>query len=304
MKSSIILALCALVLPTAGVAHASPCDAAMTYCIDTDGMAVGETSNRFHVGDKIVVHVYGTPLADGETVSLEARATRSRNSLLARDSDASLFAEDADVRPAPGAEPIREVVWQQTIEVANARSMSLIVTKSLSNGRKELGTAELAIERGVYYARAGLAFYWVPEGQREITPDHVVIEDAARIPGVALSFWPWGHREGSLSAFEGFRIGKRARDWKPLRDLVFLQVGTHLDLTKPFERMFVGAGIEPIAGLGISSGIAAVTGTYFTGAAADQERVTTDRWMVRGYIALNITSELLGSLEKLIDGKD
>jgi hypothetical protein len=227
-------------------------------------------------------------------VTIDTRAASSPNTELPpRPAPNELAAnERASDVTAPPLSKIGELV----VDIPDAAELTIYLHST--DAQRGTGSTTLAIREPLYFVRAGLAFTWVDRGTRTITAEHAIVEQTNFFPGVALSFWPWGHRGHALSALERRRWGRS------FGDAIGLQIGTDLDFTRPFDRAFFGPVIEPIAGLGIGGGVAVTTGQYFSGAPADSTMAVVDRRMWRPYFSLTLTTELFDTLKKLASTQD
>ncbi|EYF01940.1 Hypothetical protein CAP_7558 [Chondromyces apiculatus DSM 436] len=163
---------------------------------------------------------------------------------------------------------------------------------------------EIAIDHGKYYYEVGLLVPFIVNGARTVTLTPLsatggerrisVVEDSVVRPALALSLFPWGRRQARVSAWGPFRCG----------DLFGVQLGVDLDLGDPFNRIYVGGVLEPVAGLSVNLGLAMVKGQFVpSGYAAGtvlsvEDTFTPDtRYMPRLYLGATVTTDVLTTIK-------
>jgi hypothetical protein len=159
----------------------------------------------------------------------------------------------------------------------------------------------ITVSHGMYYFDVGLLEAIVPTGSRTVVLQQraglpgdeaiALVSKKARVTGIALNLYPWGHRRGRYS---GFEPTMRALD------TLGLQLAVNSDLKNWRDAMFAGVVFEPVAGVALSGGLAALNGDflrkgYFEGmsvAVPRSEYVETDT-MLRFYFGIAVGYELL-----------
>ena len=156
----------------------------------------------------------------------------------------------------------------------------------------------------------GYSFYSVAlivaatfKGDRHVLRDLDTTADHAVDPGLALNIFPFGRERGRIGYLLTCKAGRIGRC---LADMVGFQLATDLDLRDPTDKLYIGLVFEPVAGLGLAGGVSlrkvavvpspgALPATeVMTGAAP-----TDTRYVVRGYIAVTMTFDLLDTISSM-----
>jgi hypothetical protein len=164
----------------------------------------------------------------------------------------------------------------------------------------------VSVNHGQYYIEFGALFPIVVGGSRRIVQTPIpgtggerrltVDQDWSVNPAIVLNVFPGGRRRGVISSFQDCRPGTT------LGDLLGLQAGVDLDLGKPFDRIFLGGVIEPVAGLSFNAGMALVQQEYLpTGYAESMILPTSEsftptlRYTPRFYFGATLTIDIINS---------
>ncbi|WP_437939548.1 hypothetical protein [Sorangium sp. So ce341] len=248
---------------------ASSCKAPGAFCIDArsgeplcDGLTpdVYSLVGSLSPGDKLVVRVFGeAALKDKLKLSVSFIRSADRR-----------FDDPAKGARGPAAPAKLELLAEQTAEVPEDTSIaSLKIRYELAGDGPESAIDEsyaVPIDHGQYYLEFGALFPLVIDGSRRVVQTTVpgaggerrlsVQEDWSVNPSIVLNVFPGGRRRGVISSFQDMRLSTT------LGDLLGVQAGVDLDLGEPFDRIFLGGVIEPVAGLSFNAGLAFVQQEY------------------------------------------
>ncbi len=277
----------------------------LPLCNNTAGIQTYNLPSKLDPGDKIAAQVWGIDGIDNEgTASLSSTERVSRDSVLAPSGGVKLG--------APGALSATDLHFVKLVEKEIAVSTSASVlsvaiayrwTPKGATSPTSTHDYEITVDHGKYYLELGILFPFVINGTRTVTQAPVpgtggekrirLSEDSAVTPALALNVFPGGRRNGRVTAFEPFRA------W----DLFGVQLGVDLNLKQPFERVYLGFVVEPIAGISLDAGLAMVKGDvipqdYAEGMLVPSgEAFTPDRrYFPRPYFGLTLTNEILTAL--------
>lgn len=177
---------------------------------------------------------------------------------------------------------------------------------SFANTKKDGSKVErrytLRIPHGYSYYSVALLIASVYQGDRTIRRDLTAFEDTAVEGAFALNVFPFGRRRGVVGLW-------RTCPWSLWQTLdcvgrtVGLTLGTDIDLTKPFDHLYGGIVIEPVAGLAFSAGVSlrqvefVPPGPEVPGLSDGMVPVPVERGRVlRPYIGVTLTLDLLQTL--------
>lgn len=144
------------------------------------------------------------------------------------------------------------------------------------------------VARGRYFVEFGLAVPFTYRGSREVIGSATVVEDTRPSAALSAIVFPSGQAEGEIERSGWHMIG--------------VQIGTDFDFTAaPWKKKYyLGAVVEPIAGIGIGVGVALLPGQYLPPGevvpdGGGESPRSLDRYMLRPYFAVHLTSEFLAS---------
>lgn len=167
----------------------------------------------------------------------------------------------------------------------------------------------IAINHGKYYIEVGVLLPFVYNGSRKVTgapipgtggDQTLTVKETWQItPALVINVFPGGRSRGKITSFE---IGNVCRS---LANLLGIQAGIDLDLSRPFDRFYVGGVFAPVTGLSLNAGLALLEGefipkNYRNGLLLPQgESFTPDiKFMPRFYFGLTATLDLLTTLSR------
>lgn len=277
----------------------------MPLCNNTAGNQTYNLPSKLAPGDKLAVQVWGIDGVDTEgTASLSSTERISRDSVLAPSGAGKLGATTALT-----AMELRFVkLVEKEIAVSTSANVQSVViayrwTPKGASAPTSSHDYEITVDHGRYYLELGILVPFVINGTRTVTQSPVpgtggekrirLNEDSAVTPALALNVFPGGRRNGRVTAFEPYRA------W----DLFGVQLGVDLNLKQPFERVYLGLVLEPIAGISLDAGLAMVKGDVIPQEYAEGMLVpsgdafTPDRrYFPRPYFGLTLTNEILTAL--------
>jgi hypothetical protein len=190
--------------------------------------------------------------------------------------------------------------------VATVPDDSSIESLQISFKRTKPGSGEViaksykvAIDRGKYYLEIGLLVPFVVNGSTVVgtTPLSgtggeqriTVFNDSIVSPAVAVNLFPGGRRKGRVSSFDPWSF------W----DFVGLQAGVDIDLAHAFDRVYGGLALEPVAGISLNLGIAAIKSqlvpeSYAEGMLLPKGETLTPRteYLPRFYFGVTVTTDV------------
>ncbi|WP_437612088.1 hypothetical protein WMF20_07990 [Sorangium sp. So ce834] len=282
----------------------SSCKAPGAFCVDArsgeplcDGLApdVYSLVGALSPGDKLIVRVFGEE-ALRDKLKLSVTFLRSPDRRF-------------DDRAPGGRAPARlELLAEQTAEIPEDTSItSLKIRYELAGDGPESAIDEsyaVPIDQGQYYLEFGALIPLVIDGSRRVVQTTLpgaggerrlsVEEDWSVNPSIVLNVFPGGRRRGVISSFQDMRLSTT------LGDLLGVQVGVDLDLGEPFDRIFLGGVIEPVAGLGFNAGLAFVQQEYLPAGHAEDMIVPVGesvsparRYAPRFYFGATLTLDIV-----------
>ncbi|WP_437726097.1 hypothetical protein [Sorangium sp. So ce861] len=284
---------------------ASSCKAPGAFCIDAgsgeplcDGLTpdVYSLVGSLSPGDKLIVRVFGEEALKGK-LKLSVSFIRSPDR---RFDDKKLPRDPAKVEP----------LAEQTAEVPEDTSItSLKIRYELAGDGPESAIDEsyaVPIDQGQYYLEFGALFPLVLDGSRRVVQTTVpgaggerrlsVQEDWSVNPSLVLNVFPGGRRRGVISSFQDMRLAAT------LGDLLGVQAGVDLDLGEPFDRIFLGGVIAPVAGLSFNAGVAFVQQEYLPAGHAEDMIVPVGesvspvrRYAPRFYFGATLTLDIVNT---------
>ncbi|WP_437336686.1 hypothetical protein [Sorangium sp. So ce394] len=284
----------------------SSCKAPGAFCIDArsgEPLCKGLTPDVYSLvgslspGDKLLVRVFGEAALKDE-LKLSVSFIRSPD---------RRFDDRAKGDRAP---PKLELLAEQTGEAPEDTSItSLKIRYELAGDGPESAIDEsyaVPIDHGQYYLEFGALFPLVIDGSRRVVQTTVpgaggerrlsVQEDWSVNPSIVLNVFPGGRRRGVISSFQDMRLSTT------LGDLLGVQAGVDLDLGEPFDRIFLGGVIEPVAGLSFNAGVAFVQQEYLPAGHAEDmilpagESVSpVRRYAPRFYFGATLTLDIVNT---------
>ncbi|WP_437999909.1 hypothetical protein WMF26_08485 [Sorangium sp. So ce185] len=288
---------------------ASSCKAPGAFCIDArsgEPLCEGLTPDVYSLvgslspGDRLIVRVFGeAALKDALKLSVS----------FIRSSDRRFDAPEKGAR-APATPPKLELLAEQTAEVPEDTSLtSLKIRYELAGDGPESAIDEsyaVPIDHGQYYLEFGALFPLVIDGSRRVVQTTVpgaggerrlsVQEDWSVNPSIVLNVFPGGRRRGVISSFQDMRLAAT------LGDLLGVQAGVDLDLGEPFDRIFLGGVIEPVAGLSFNAGLAFVQQEYLPAGHAEgmilpafESISPVRRYAPRFYFGVTLTLDIVNT---------
>ncbi|WP_437854647.1 hypothetical protein [Sorangium sp. So ce363] len=249
---------------------ATSCRAPGAFCIDArsgeplcDGLEpdVYSLVDSLSPKDKLIVRVFGEA-ALKDKVKLSVSFLRSPD---------RLFEKDAAATAAKAATaPTIVLLAEQVAEIPEDTSItSLKIRYELAAGDPGSAIDEsyaVSIDQGQYYLEFGALFPIVVNGSRRVVQTTLpgtggerrlsVQEDWSVNPSIVLNVFPGGRRRGVISSFQDMRCATT------FGDLLGVQAGVDLDLGQPFDRVFLGGVLEPVAGLSFNAGLALIQQEY------------------------------------------
>lgn len=177
-----------------------------------------------------------------------------------------------------------------------------VIQVSQTSGDKRISTRSfvIAVNHGHSYYSIALLVAATYRGERVIHRDLTQTSDTTLEGAFALNIFPGGRRRGVIGYLVDCQ-GKRC--WA---DTFGLQLGTDLDLSTPFDRVFAGIVFEPVSGLAFSTGVSVRQVAFIT---ADSDRpgivnsttpIPTElRRVIRPYVGVTFTFDLLDTLAKV-----
>ncbi|HEX5655635.1 MAG TPA: hypothetical protein VFX59_00500 [Polyangiales bacterium] len=192
---------------------------------------------------------------------------------------------------------------QKSVEVASG--LQLRVSYRRTGGLAQATrTYEIEIDNGRYYVDFGImapvvfggdrSFYErvdLGTGERRIAVDKDVRFSAAAM----IEFFPFGGRARNRY---WFYEGPNRRSFS---SLVGFQLGT--SIAQPAKEFYVGLSLEPIAGLSVGVGVAAIKGKDFPKGIDDRDYIPRgdsvqlrERYLAHPYLGFTVSAELLKTL--------
>ncbi|MEX1366088.1 MAG: hypothetical protein AB1Z98_23385 [Nannocystaceae bacterium] len=188
------------------------------------------------------------------------------------------------------------------------------------------------IEHGRYFLDVGVMVPLVFGGDQTVvavpleqTPTSFALTERTNLlvsPAVVLNVFPGGRERGKIGSFTGYacpRTHKKKkkksyvlraepscrqhRDRRRTANSLGLQIGVDVDLSK-FDRMFFGPMFEPVSGLTLGAGVAAVKVERLTegtsaGRIVDPEQRSTftrSRFTARPYVSVTFSLDIIRNL--------
>lgn len=267
----------------------SACSDVLVFCLDAAGKPfVGDTPPRdLRAGDTVTVKVLSADPEDGKRVSVTiSRGSFERLTPLDVKRGANTTSE---------SEPTFTVVATATSAPIGA-DVSEVSIRFREAQAGDLPAREvpyvLGVQRGRYFVEFGIAVPIAYRGTREVVGPVTAVEHTT--PRVALSaiIFPQGQPDGAIR-----------RGWRNFG----IQIATDFDFTiSPAKKQYyAGVAWEPIAGFGVGAGLALVPGSYLADGATVADGVaaislpTVERYMLRPYFSIHLTSEFVRSAPAL-----
>lgn len=189
------------------------------------------------------------------------------------------------------------------------------------------------VEHGRYFLDVGVMVPLVFGGDQTVvavpleqTPTSFALTERTNLlvsPAVVLNVFPGGRERGKIGSFTGYACPRttkkeknnkdfklvpepscrRHRDRRRTANSLGLQIGVDVDLSK-FDRMFFGPMFEPVSGLTIGAGVAAVKVERLTegtsaGRIVDPEQRSTftrSRFAARPYVSVTFSLDIIRNL--------
>ncbi|WP_438040437.1 hypothetical protein [Sorangium sp. So ce128] len=211
--------------------------------------------------DKLIVRVFGEA-ALKDKVKLSVSFLRSAD---------RLFEKDAAATGAKAATaPTIVLLAEQVAEIPEDTSITSLKIRyelaAVDPGSAIDESYAVSIDQGQYYLEFGALFPIVVNGSRRVVQTTLpgtggerrlsVQEDWSVNPSIVLNVFPGGRRRGVISSFQDMRCATT------FGDLLGVQAGVDLDLGQPFDRVFLGGVLEPVAGLSFNAGLALIQQEY------------------------------------------
>jgi hypothetical protein len=119
-------------------------------------------------------------------------------------------------------------------------------------------------------------------------------------PGLALNVFPGGRQRGVIGYARRCLTSTVSRC---LANNLGFQLATDLDLTAPTDKLYAGLVFEPVAGLAVVGGVSLRKVNVVPSAgelpaleATDGSAPTNTRRILRGYVGITITLDLLNTI--------
>ncbi|MGK3961436.1 hypothetical protein WMF38_51065 [Sorangium sp. So ce118] len=287
---------------------AKQCLSPGAFCIDArsgapfcEGLrgATYDLPDALRPGERIAVRVIGKEAEDAGKVKLALNFAASPESLFKPPSPAALA-------KGPGA---LTVVEEQIVQVPDDSTIAFLrIVFARTDGKLRAPVEYRAlVDHGQYYLEAGILLPIVVDGSRRVVTTPIpstggermysIAENWSVNPSIVLNVFPGGRRRGFVSSYQG--CFWCAGFWG---DLLGLQAGVDLDLGEPFDRIFMGVVLQPIAGLSINSGLALVEQEFLPPGYAVGMPVTSGEtltpqphYMPRFYFGATLTLDIVNT---------
>lgn len=244
---------------------AKQCLSPGAFCIDArsgepfcEGLrgATYDLPDSLQPGERIAVRVIGKEAEDEGKVKLALNFAASTEFLF---------------NPPPPSAALSKgplaltVVEEQNVQVPDDSSVAFLRIVFTRTDGKLTAPVEYRtpVDHGQYYLEAGILLPIVVDGSRRVVTTPIpstggermysIAENWSVNPSIVLNVFPGGRRRGFVSSYQGCLWC--AGFWG---DFLGLQAGVDLDLGEPFDRIFMGVVLQPVAGLSINSGLALV----------------------------------------------
>jgi hypothetical protein len=276
----------------------------LVVCLDRDGnLRAGDGwPSRVQVGDKLSVLVFttqGNVTGDRAAMSVTFQGRKSLEQLFNPTPLAAAAAPPAAPPPDPA------VVLSYVSDPVGDDVVDFAITFShppLTGSPPVSWTQVIPVDLGYSYYSVALLVAVTFKGDRRTLRDLSTVSDHAVDPALALTVFPGGRQRGILG-YTRRTVDGRAR-W--LANNVGLQIGTDLDFTSPTDKLYAGLVFEPVAGLAVAGGltlrkVAVVppAGSLPALEAMDGSAPSDQRYVVRGYIGVTMTLDLLKTISSL-----
>ncbi|WP_437498560.1 hypothetical protein [Sorangium sp. So ce1099] len=227
----------------------------LPFCEGQRG-ATYDLPDALRPGERIAVRVIGKEAEDEGKVKLALNFAASPESLFKPPPPAAALAK------GPGA---LTVVEEQIVQVPDDSTIAFLrIVFTRTDGKLTAPVEYRAlVDHGQYYLEVGILLPIVVDGSRRVVTTPIpstggermysIAEDWSVNPSIVLNVFPGGRRRGFVSSYQGCLWC--AGFWG---DFLGLQAGVDLDFGEPFDRIFMGVVLQPVAGLSINSGLALV----------------------------------------------
>ncbi|WP_437302629.1 hypothetical protein [Sorangium sp. So ce388] len=289
---------------------AKQCLSPGAFCIDAqsgepfcEGLsgATYDPPDSLRPGARIAVRVIGKEAEDAGKVKLALNFATSPEFLF------NQAADQEALRRGLGA---LTVVEQQIVQVPDDSTIAFLrIVFARTDGQlRDPVEYQILVDHGQYYLEAGVLLPIVVDGSRRVVTTPIpstggermysIAENWSVNPSIVLNVFPGGRRRGFVSSYQG--CFWCAGFWG---DFLGLQAGVDLDLGKPFDRIFMGVVLQPVAGLSINSGLALVEQEFLPPGYAVGMPVTSGetltpqpRYMPRFYFGATLTLDIVNTV--------
>ncbi|WP_437923438.1 hypothetical protein WMF37_30970 [Sorangium sp. So ce291] len=289
---------------------AKQCLSPGAFCIDArsgvpfcEGLrgATYDLPDALRPGERIAVRVIGKEAEDEGKVKLALNFAASLESLF---------------KPPPPPAALAKgpmaltVVEEQIVQVPDDTTIAFLrIVFTRTDGTLTAPVEYRAlVDHGQYYLEAGILLPIVVDGSRRVVTTPIpstggermysIAEDWSVNPSIVLNVFPGGRRRGFVSSYQG--CFWCAGFWG---DFLGLQAGVDLDLGEPFDRIFMGVVLQPVAGLSINSGLALVEQEFLPPGYAVGMPVTAGEtltpqphYMPRFYFGATLTLDIVNTV--------
>ncbi|WP_437751904.1 hypothetical protein [Sorangium sp. So ce1389] len=289
---------------------AKQCLSPGAFCIDAqrgapfcEGLrgATYDLPDSLRPGERIAVRVIGKEAEDRGKVKLALNFAASPESLF---------------NPPPPSAALSKgplaltVVEEQVVQVPDDSTIAFLrIVFTRTDGKLTAPVEYRAlVDHGQYYLEAGILLPIVVDGSRRVVTTPIpstggermysIAENWSVNPSIVLNVFPGGRRRGFVSSYQG--CFWCAGFWG---DFLGLQAGVDLDLGEPFDRIFMGVVLQPVAGLSINSGLALVEQEFLPPGYAVGMPVTSGEtltpqphYMSRFYFGATLTLDIINTV--------
>jgi hypothetical protein len=283
----------------------SHCADDLVICLDRTGELASDERwpHKVRPDDKLTIVVL-TPDSDDQgltSVTVAGRASDEQLFPTAVDQDTAKLLSQTLKVDAPTVQSYLALTFPS--DPVTADDAAILIEFTRTGSSPAATTHSLDVDLGFSYFSVALMVAVTYMGDRRVLRDLETVSDHAVDPGLALNFFPGGRQIGVIGYLRKCHLGTWAHARRCIANNVGLQIGTSLDLTSITDRLYAGIVFEPIAGLALVGGaslrkvdVVPAAGALPGMEASDGTSPTDQRYVIRGYVGVTITLDLLNTI--------
>lgn len=283
----------------AAASSAFHCGDELVLCLDRDGDLFADDTQptALGAGDVLVVQVISAIVNDKSAVTLAVTPVGPRDRLIKSQPGGVVGGGARTAAVAGGPKAYDVVATHSSAPVpSSARKLRIGFARTGAAG-VPLRQRDIPVARGFYLMEFGVGIPVVFDGYRKVAGPAAIEQHSE--PQIALS---------AIVAF------KRHADGDVIRPVGLewfgAQLATDFDFTADprKKRFYLGIVFAPIAGLGISAGVAVLPGQYLPPGAvvpdggSSMGPSSVERTMARPYVSIHVTDEILTAARAFANG--